>query len=143
MCVCVCVCVCVYIHSCEREREREKIHTTLIFCIVNLKEVLFFVHTSVLHTLCALICDMCVRYNLREKRPTYNCWNSSLLVGMKRIIWLNLFWFVCLTMLMYIMLCYGFRPNCFTWIAHLYLYYTLLIPHTYASYIRHWCIFFH
>ena len=35
----------------------------------------------------------------------------------------------------------GFRPNCFT--AHLYLYYTLLVPHTYASYIRHWCIFFH
>ena len=37
----------------------------------------------------------------------------------------------------------GFRPNCFTCIAHLYLYYTLLIPHTYASYIRHWCVFFH
>ena len=37
----------------------------------------------------------------------------------------------------------GFRPNCFTCIAHLYLYYTLLVPHTYASYIRHWCIFFH
>ena len=35
----------------------------------------------------------------------------------------------------------GFRPNCFTCIAH--LYYTLLVPHTYASYIRHWCIFFH
>ena len=25
----------------------------------------------------------------------------------------------------------------FTCIAHLYLYYTLLVPHTYASYIRH------
>ena len=37
----------------------------------------------------------------------------------------------------------GFRPNCFTCIAHLYLYYTLLVPHTYASNIRHWCIFFH
>ena len=37
----------------------------------------------------------------------------------------------------------GFRPNCFTCIAHLYLYYTLLVPHTYASYIRHWCTFFH
>ena len=31
----------------------------------------------------------------------------------------------------------GFWPNCFTCIAHLYLYYTLLVPHTYASYIRH------
>ena len=37
----------------------------------------------------------------------------------------------------------GFRPNCFTCIAHLYLYYILFVPHTYASYIRHWCIFFH
>ena len=37
----------------------------------------------------------------------------------------------------------SFRLNCFTCIAHLYLYYTLLVPHTYASYIRHWCIFFH
>ena len=39
----------------------------------------------------------------------------------------------------------GFRPNCFTCIVHLYLYlyYTLLVPHTYASYIRYWCIFFH
>ena len=37
----------------------------------------------------------------------------------------------------------GFRPNCFTCIAHLYLYYILLVPHTYASYIRHWCTFFH
>ena len=37
----------------------------------------------------------------------------------------------------------GFRPNCFTCIAHLYLYYTLLVLHTYTSYIRHWCIFFH
>ena len=37
----------------------------------------------------------------------------------------------------------GFRPNCFTCIAYLYLYYTLLVPHTYASYIRYWCIFFH
>ena len=37
----------------------------------------------------------------------------------------------------------GFRPNCFTCIAHSYLYYTLLVPHTYASYIRHCCIFFH
>ena len=37
----------------------------------------------------------------------------------------------------------GFRPKCFTCIAHLYLYYTLLVPHTYASYIRHWCIFFY
>ena len=35
----------------------------------------------------------------------------------------------------------GFRPNYFTCIAHLYLYYTLLVLHTYASYIRHWCIF--
>ena len=25
----------------------------------------------------------------------------------------------------------------------MYLYYTLLVPHTYASYIRHWCIFSH
>ena len=31
----------------------------------------------------------------------------------------------------------GFRPNCFTCTAHLYLYCTLLVPHTYASYIRH------
>ena len=37
----------------------------------------------------------------------------------------------------------SFRPNCFTCIAHSYLYYTLLVPHTYASYIRHWCIFFY
>ena len=37
----------------------------------------------------------------------------------------------------------GFRPNYFTCIVHLYLYYTLLVPHTYASYIRHWCIFSH
>ena len=37
----------------------------------------------------------------------------------------------------------GFRPSCFTCIAHLYLHYTLLVSHTYASYIRHWCIFFH
>ena len=37
----------------------------------------------------------------------------------------------------------GFRPNYFTCIAHLYLYYILLVPHTYASYIRHWCIFSH
>ena len=37
----------------------------------------------------------------------------------------------------------GFRLNCFTCITHLYLYYTLLVPHTYAFYIRHWCIFFH
>ena len=37
----------------------------------------------------------------------------------------------------------GFRPNCSTCITHLYLYYTLLVPDTYASYIRHWCIFFH
>ena len=37
----------------------------------------------------------------------------------------------------------GFRPNYFTCIAHLYLYYTLLVPHTYVSYIRHWCIFSH
>ena len=37
----------------------------------------------------------------------------------------------------------SFRPNYFTCIAHLYLYYTLLVPYTYASYIRHWCIFFH
>ena len=37
----------------------------------------------------------------------------------------------------------GFRLNYFTCIAHLYLYYTLLVPHTYASYIRHWCIFSH
>ena len=31
----------------------------------------------------------------------------------------------------------GFRPNYFTCTAHLYLYCTLLVPHTYASYIRH------
>ena len=31
----------------------------------------------------------------------------------------------------------GFRPNYFTCTAHLYLYYTLLVPYTYASYIRH------
>ena len=31
----------------------------------------------------------------------------------------------------------GFRPNYFTCTTHLYLYYTLLVPHTYASYIRH------
>ena len=37
----------------------------------------------------------------------------------------------------------GFRPSYFTCIVHLYLYYTLLVPHTYASYIRHWCIFSH
>ena len=37
----------------------------------------------------------------------------------------------------------GFRPSYFTCIAHLYLYYTLLISHTYASYIRHWCVFSH
>ena len=36
-----------------------------------------------------------------------------------------------------------FRPNYFTCTAYLYLYYTLLVPHTYASYIRHWCIFSH
>ena len=35
----------------------------------------------------------------------------------------------------------GFRPSYFTCIIHLYLYYILLVPHTYASYIRHWCIF--
>ena len=29
-----------------------------------------------------------------------------------------------------------FRPSYFTCIAHLYLYYILLIPHTYASYIK-------
>ena len=29
------------------------------------------------------------------------------------------------------------RPNYFTCTAHLYLYCTLLVPHTYASYIRH------
>ena len=28
----------------------------------------------------------------------------------------------------------GFRSNYFTCIAHLYLYYTLLVPHTYVSY---------
>ena len=37
----------------------------------------------------------------------------------------------------------GFRPNCLTCIAHLYLYYTLLVSHTYVSYIRHWCVFSH
>ena len=37
----------------------------------------------------------------------------------------------------------GFRSSYFTCIAHLYLYYTLLVPHTYASYIKHWCIFSH
>ena len=31
----------------------------------------------------------------------------------------------------------GFRPNYFTCTAHLYLYCILLVPHTYASYIRH------
>ena len=31
----------------------------------------------------------------------------------------------------------GSRPNCFTCIAHMYLYYTLLVSHTYASYIKH------
>ena len=36
-----------------------------------------------------------------------------------------------------------FRPNYFTCTAHLYLYCTLLVTHTYASYIRHWCIFSH
>ena len=36
-----------------------------------------------------------------------------------------------------------FRPNYFTCTAHLYLYCTFLVPHTYASYIRHWCIFSH
>ena len=36
-----------------------------------------------------------------------------------------------------------FRPNYFTCTAHLYLYCILLVPHTYASYIRHWCIFSH
>ena len=30
----------------------------------------------------------------------------------------------------------GFRPNQVTCIAHLYLYYTLLVPYTYASYIK-------
>ena len=35
----------------------------------------------------------------------------------------------------------GFMSSYFTCIAHLYLYYTLFVPHTYASYIRHWCIF--
>ena len=37
----------------------------------------------------------------------------------------------------------GFRPSYFSCIAHLYLYYTSLVPHTNASYIRHWCIFSH
>ena len=37
----------------------------------------------------------------------------------------------------------GFRPNYLSCIAHLYLYYTLLVPHTYASYTRLWCIFSH
>ena len=34
--------------------------------------------------------------------------------------------------------CYvmGFRPNYFTCIVYLYLYYTLLVPYTYASYIK-------
>ena len=36
-----------------------------------------------------------------------------------------------------------FRPNYFTCTTHLYLYCTLLVPHTYVSYIRHWCIFSH
>ena len=31
----------------------------------------------------------------------------------------------------------GFRPSYFSCIAHLYLYYTSLVPHTNASYIRH------
>ena len=47
-----------------------------------------------------------------------------------------------LDLLMYIML-WALGPNYFTYTAHLYLYYTLLVPHTYASYIRHWCIFSH
>ena len=42
-------------------------------------------------------------------------------------------WLVCVNVY-YVM---GFRPSYFTCIAHLYLYYTLLVPHTYASYIRH------
>ena len=37
----------------------------------------------------------------------------------------------------------SFRPNYFTCIAHLYLYYTLLVLHIYSFYIRYRCIFFH
>ena len=44
----------------------------------------------------------------------------------------------------YYVLLWALGPTTFfTCIAHLYLYYTLLVPHTYASYIRQWCIFFH
>ena len=60
---------------------------------------------------------------------------------------LVLLWFICWSKkesgsvnVYYVM---GFRPSCFTCIAHLYLYYTLLVLHTYASYIRHRCIFSH
>ena len=35
------------------------------------------------------------------------------------------------------------QHTCTCTILYLYLYYTLLVPHTYASYIRHWYIFFH
>ena len=38
----------------------------------------------------------------------------------------------------YYVLLWALGPTAFfTCIAHLYLYYTLLVPHTYASYIRH------
>ena len=44
----------------------------------------------------------------------------------------------------YYVLLWALGPTAFfTRIAHLYLYYTLLVPHTYTSYIRHWCILFH
>ena len=44
----------------------------------------------------------------------------------------------------YYVLLWALGPTAFfTCIAHLYLYYTLLVQHTYASYIRHWCILFH
>ena len=42
------------------------------------------------------------------------------------------------TVNVYYVLLWALGPTAFfTCIAHLYLYYTLLVPHTYASYIRH------
>ena len=42
------------------------------------------------------------------------------------------------TVNVYYVLLWALGPTAFfTYIAHLYLYYTLLVPHTYASYIRH------
>ena len=63
--------------------------------------------------------------------PKHPIWISNsladdvLLVAVSQIILVNVY---------YVM---GSRPNYFTCTAHLYLYYTLLVPHTYASYIRH------